>query len=74
MIVEQTSLEIFNARFGSETYTYDNNKPEIKKLCPECNRKSLACNLETGLFHCWQCEYKGRILCTNITFLESRLI
>lgn len=40
---------------------------EVKTLCPECsssrkkkNQPCLNVNLQTGLFHCWHCDFSGR--------------
>lgn len=45
---------------------------EIKALCPECShtrkKKTQPClnvNLDTGLFHCWHCEWSGKALDDN---------
>lgn len=41
--------------------------PEIKALCPRCShtrkkrtQKCLNVNLETGVWHCWHCEWGGK--------------
>lgn len=41
--------------------------PEIKALCPRCSQtrkkrtqKCLNVNLETGVWHCWHCEWAGK--------------
>ncbi len=40
---------------------------EIKTLCPQCshtrkkkNQPCLNVNLDTGMFHCWHCEWSGK--------------
>lgn len=45
---------------------------EIKTLCPECshtrkkqNQPCLNVNLDTGLFHCWHCEWSGKAIDEN---------
>lgn len=41
--------------------------PEVKTLCPHCShtrkKRTQPClnvNLETGLYHCWHCEWSGK--------------
>jgi twinkle protein len=41
--------------------------PEVKALCPKCShtrkkatQKCLNVNLETGVWHCWHCEWSGK--------------
>lgn len=41
--------------------------PEVKALCPQCShtrkkatQKCLNVNIETGVFHCWHCEWSGK--------------
>jgi twinkle protein len=41
--------------------------PEVKALCPRCShtrkkrtQKCLNVNLETGVWHCWHCEWSGK--------------
>jgi twinkle protein len=41
--------------------------PEVKALCPQCShtrtkrtQKCLNANLETGVWHCWHCEWAGK--------------
>jgi twinkle protein len=53
------------AKYGIDTKGKTHG--EIKALCPECSagrkKKTQPClnvNLDTGLFHCWHCEYSGK--------------
>lgn len=43
--------------------------PEVKAICPRCShtrkkqtQKCLNVNLETGVWHCWHCEWSGKAL------------
>ena len=45
------------------------NGPEVKALCPRCSagrkkrtQKCLNVNLDTGVWHCWHCEWAGKAL------------
>ena len=44
---------------------YDNSIEEVEYCCPRCdngrNKFNLVLNLYKGVFHCWACEYKGRV-------------
>ena len=44
-----------------------NGSGEVKALCPRCShtrkkhtQKCLNVNTETGLYHCWHCEWSGK--------------
>lgn len=48
--------------------TKGKNSGEIKTICPQCShtRKKqtqpcLNVNLDTGLYHCWHCEWSGKV-------------
>lgn len=30
---------------------------ELKFMCPKCKKKALFCNMITGLYHCFYCQY-----------------
>ena len=44
---------------------YDNSIEEVEYCCPRCdngrNKFNLVLNLYKGVFHCWACEYRGRV-------------
>ncbi len=52
--------------FAAEGITVDGTG-EVKALCPQCsrtrkksNQKCLNVNTETGVWHCWHCEWSGK--------------
>jgi ribosomal protein L37AE/L43A len=53
-------LTLFDERFGNETFQTCSNG-QIKKRCPECNHKSLSCNINLGVYNCFQCTYAGKL-------------
>ena len=52
--------ELFNEKFGVEVFQTCSNG-QVKKRCPECDHKSLSCNILMGVFNCFQCTYSGRL-------------
>ena len=52
---QQTLLEQFLSKWGPEVKPREGNNIRLK--CPECGHKSLACDIQTGLVHCFQCHF-----------------
>lgn len=51
---------LFNEKFGFEVFQTCSNG-QVKKRCPECNHKSLSCNILVGVYNCFQCSYSGKL-------------
>jgi ribosomal protein L37AE/L43A len=45
----------FISRYGTEVKPREGNN--IRVLCPECKHKSLSCNIQKGIIHCFHCGY-----------------
>lgn len=52
----QVSLyDKFVSQYGNEVKPREGNN--IRLSCPECGHKSLSCNIQSGLIHCFHCDY-----------------
>ena len=65
MYTFKQKLDLIEANFGH--FKVSGSEKNASVLCPSCiasgkitNKKKLSVCLETGVFHCWVCEYKGR--------------
>lgn len=47
-------------KFGIVVNTTKSSK-ELIFRCPKCNREKLYVNVNNGLFHCFRCDYKGKL-------------
>lgn len=46
--------------FGN-IYTRTNKGNELVFICPKCNRPKLYVNTINGVFHCFRCDYAGKL-------------
>ena len=65
MITLSQKLNLIEACFGTYHVSGDGKNSSI--VCPFCkakgkatSKKKLSINIETGVYHCWVCESKGR--------------
>ena len=65
MITISQKLNLIQACFGK--YSLSGDEKNVSILCPFCiqkgkvtDKKKLSVSLETGVYHCWVCEAKGR--------------
>ena len=66
IITIKDKIEVIEKYFGKGNIS--GNEKNISVSCPNCrnnsknssNKKKLAISLETGIYHCWVCEIKGR--------------
>lgn len=57
-------------KFGNN-YVSTNKEGEYIFRCPNCNREKLYLNSFNGVFHCFRCDYKGKIAGKTITSLSE---
>jgi DNA primase len=71
IVTEKQKIDAIKSAFGEGPVS--NNGKNISVSCPLCGKtksikkKKLSICLETGIYHCWVCEAKGR----NIGFLAK---
>jgi len=72
IITYKEKLSLINIAFGEGIVSRDGNNVSVQ--CPKCqksakhsNKKKLSISLETGVYHCWVCESKGK----NIAYLAK---
>jgi DNA primase len=53
-------ITLFDEKFGQETFQTCSNG-QIKKRCPQCQHKSLSCNITVGVYNCFQCGFSGKL-------------
>ena len=65
MITDSQKIDLISKCFGK--YLISGSGKNISVICPYCiskgkitRKKKLSISLETGIFHCWVCENKGR--------------
>lgn len=65
MITITQKLKLIQSCFGK--YKLSGNEKNVSIVCPFCiksgkdtNKKKLSIDLDTGIYHCWVCESKGR--------------
>jgi len=65
MITNTQKIELISKCFGR--YSLSGDEKNISIVCPYCTekgkkttKKKLSIDLESGIFHCWVCESKGR--------------
>lgn len=65
------------AKYGIDTKGRTHG--EFKTLCPQCshtrkkkNQPCLNVNLDTGLFHCWHCEWSGKAVDETLSARPQR--
>lgn len=74
IITNQQKIDVIESIFGKGNLT--NDGANISVSCPVCkqnsknssNKKKLAISTDSGIYHCWVCETKGR----NIGYLVKR--
>ena len=72
IVTEKDKIEMLSSAFGEGIVSKDSKN--ISVSCPECNlrksskKRKLSICLETGLYHCWVCEAKGK----NIAYLAKK--
>ena len=64
MITIKEKLRLVEACFGNAKIGSDN--VNISVICPSCpsknntSKRKLSIDLNTGIYHCWVCESKGK--------------
>ena len=65
MITLTQKLKLIEACFGK--YYLSSDEKNVSIVCPYCklkgkitSKKKLSINLDSGVYHCWVCESKGR--------------
>ncbi len=65
MITITQKLKLIQSCFGK--YKLSGNEKNVSIVCPFCiksgkvtDKKKLSIDLDTGIYHCWVCESKGR--------------
>lgn len=53
---EKEAINRFN-----KVYTITHKENELIFICPKCKRPKLYVNTSNGVFHCFRCDYKGKI-------------
>ena len=73
IITTKQKIDIIIASFGEGVLS--RNEKNISVFCPNCKRspklakkRKLSICLETGVYHCWVCETKGK----NISYLAKK--
>jgi twinkle protein len=59
---------------GIDVHEAKGSGAEVKALCPQCSatrkkrtQRCLNVNVETGVWHCWHCEWSGKAVSTEAT-------
>jgi len=72
IVTEKDKLELITSAFGEGTVSKDSKNVSV--VCPECGnlksarKRKLSICLETGMYHCWVCETKGK----NVAYLAKK--
>ena len=74
VITINEKIKYLNAIFGDESLSRSGKN--ISVVCPLCKKtestlkkRKLSICLETGVYHCWVCEAKGK----NIVYLAKEV-
>lgn len=63
--INKTIVDILSEMFGFPR-KYTHGQVDVPFNCPRCdaggNKYNLEVSVEKGVFHCWACGYKGRLL------------
>ena len=65
IVTYKEKLNLITGIFGDGVVSRDGNNisvqcPICKKSTKQSNKKKLSISLETGVYHCWVCETKGK--------------
>ena len=72
VITDKEKISLIESAFGQ--CTLSSSGKNVSTCCPECgktkslNKRKLSISLETGIYHCWVCEIKGK----NIAYLAKK--
>ena len=73
IVTEKDKIDLVTSAFGEGILSKDSKN--ISVVCPECGshkslrKRKLSICLDTGLYHCWVCELKGK----NIAYLAKKI-
>ena len=73
IVTEKDKIDLITSAFGEGSLSKDSKN--ISVVCPDCGKtksirkRKLSICLETGLYHCWVCELKGK----NIAYLAKKV-
>ena len=63
--VNKVVVDILSEMFGFPR-RYTHGRPDVPFNCPKCDRGGNKYNMEVntskGVFHCWSCGYKGKLM------------
>ena len=65
MVTDSQKIKMLSKCFGR--YSISNDGKNASVVCPYCaskgkitEKKKLSISLDSGVYHCWVCETKGR--------------
>lgn len=75
MYIQRQVVDLLSEMFGFPR-GYSHSQENVPFCCPHCDnggkKYNLEVNVSKGVFHCWACGYKGRLLKLFREFGQSR--